>query len=94
MNQLPLIRERKAEKDAVFRCLRCRKPTTTRTGGKAALKEKTGLELGMNSNTLFQGLSTALPGEDQWAVATTLDFVGTWEAINRGKPNQGQVFFK
>ena len=94
MNQLPLIRERKAEKDAVFRVSPLQKAHDDSNEWNAALKEKTGLGFGMNSNTTLQGLSTALPGEDKWAVATTIDFVGTWEAINRGKPSKGQVFFQ
>jgi porin len=93
-NQLPLIRQRKAEKDAVFPVSPLKKAHDDSNQRRAALKEKTGFELAMNSNTLLQGLTRALPGEDQWAVATTFDLVGTWEAIRRGKPTKGQVLFQ
>ena len=53
-NQLPLIRERKAEKDAVFPVSPLQNAHDDTNESNAALKEKTGLELGMNSNTLFQ----------------------------------------
>jgi hypothetical protein len=94
MNQLPLIWERKAEKDAVFRVSPLKKAHDDTNAWNAAQKEKTGLEFGMNSNTLIQALTDVLPGADRWGVATTIDFVGTWEAINRGKPTKGQVFFQ
>jgi len=94
MNQLPLIRERKAEKDAVFRVSPLQKAHDDTNRWNKALKEKTGLGFGMNSNTTLQALTKTLPGEDGWAIATTIDFVGTWEAINRGKPSKGQVFFQ
>jgi hypothetical protein len=90
-NQVPQIRERKADKEAVFPGSPLAKVHEDTDRRKAALKKETGLELGLSSNTLFQGLTTALPGEDKTAVATTLDFVGTWEAINRDEPNRGQV---
>jgi hypothetical protein len=93
-NQLLLMQKRRAQKDAVFRVSPLQKAHEKTNRRKQALKERTGFEFGMNSNTLLQGLSRALPGEDKWAVATTLDLVGTWAAINRGKPSQGQVFFQ
>jgi len=51
------------------------------------------LKLGLSINHLFQGITDALSGEDKWGTTTDLDFVGSWEIINRGKPNQGQLFF-
>ena len=93
-NQLPLIRQRRAEKDAVFRVSPLQKAHENTNRRNAALKEKTGLGFGMNSNTLIQWLTEVLPDADNSGVATTFDFVGTWEAINRGKPSLGQVLFQ
>jgi len=94
VNQLPLMRERKAAKDAVFRVSPLQKAHENENRRNAALKEKTGLGFGMNSNTLIQWLTDVLPGADNSGVATTFDFVGTWAAIKRGKPNEGQVLFQ
>jgi hypothetical protein len=52
------------------------------------------LKLGLTFNHLFQGLSNALPGKQLWGTTTDMDFVGTWELLNRGKPSQGQVYFQ
>ncbi len=51
------------------------------------------LKLGLTINHLFQGLSDALSGKDKWGTTTDLDFVGSWELINRGEPTQGELFF-
>ena len=59
-NQLPLIRQRKAQKDAVFPVSPLQGAHDRTNEWNKALKEKTGLEFGMNSNTLFQGLSSSL----------------------------------
>ena len=49
----------------------------------------------MNSNSLIQWLTdVASRSADDSGVATTIDFVGTWEAINRGKPSLGQFLFQ
>jgi len=93
-NQLPLIQERKAEKDAVFQLSPLQGAHDRMNEWNKDLKEKTGLEFGMNSNTLFQGLNGTLPDEDPWGVATTFDVVGTWELINRGQPSKGRLLFQ
>jgi hypothetical protein len=91
-NQLPLIEERREQKDALF-------PVSPAAGlhdksnrWKEDLRQKHGITPGMDSNSLIQGLSDALPGEDRWAMATTFDIVASWAPLNRGKPNQGQLF--
>jgi len=94
MNQLPLMQQQRADKDAVFRVSPLQKAHENTNRRKKALKEKTGFEFGMNSNTLIQWLTDVLPGTDDWGAATTLDLVGTWAVINRGKPSQGQFFFQ
>jgi len=52
------------------------------------------LKLGLTFNHLFQGLSNAPPEQQRWGTTTDMDFVGTWELVNRGKPSQGQVYFQ
>jgi hypothetical protein len=52
------------------------------------------LKLGLTFNHLFQGMSNTIPGEQGWGTTTDMDFIGTWELFNRGKPSQGQIFFQ
>jgi hypothetical protein len=93
-NQLPIIEQRRAEKDALFPVSPLQGAHDRTNERMKALKEKTGLSFGMDSNTLFQGLSTTLPDADRWGVATTFDVVGTWEVINRDKPSVGKVLIQ
>ena len=55
------------------------------------LDEKIGLELGSAYTQLFQGLSKARPGEDQWGTVSNIDIVGSLPLIARGTPTQGEV---
>ncbi len=60
---------------------------------KDDIYQATHLKLGLTFNHLFQGISDALPGEDDWGTTTDLDFVGSWELVNRGEPTQGGLYF-
>ena len=51
------------------------------------------LKLGLTLNHLFQWVSDALPDQDDWGTTTDADFVGSWELVNRGEPNQGKLYF-
>jgi hypothetical protein len=42
---------------------------------------------------LFQGITEAREGEDQWGTASDADIMGAWELLWRGKPAQGQFYF-
>jgi hypothetical protein len=92
-NLLPGIRERRAQKDSLFRRSPLHAVHEATGRWKQSLYESTGLELGFGFNQLFQGVSESLPGADDWGTASTVDLVGTWELLNRGKPTQGQLFF-
>ncbi len=63
------------------------------SAGKQRLYEDTGLKLGFSFHTVYQYADDVLPGTADNGWATDFDFVGTWEVLNRGKPNQGQFFF-
>ncbi len=92
-NLLPGIRERRAQKDSLFRQSPLHGAHEATGRWKQSLYEATGLELGFAYNQLFQAVSETLPGADSWGTASTVDFIGTWELLNRGKPTQGQLFF-
>ncbi len=92
-NILPAIRERGTRRDSLFPVSPLRGLHDFTDQEKQDLYEITSLKLGLNYTHLFQKLSDSLRGEDNWGVASDLDFVGTWELIERGKPTQGQLFF-
>ena len=60
---------------------------------KQDLYDATGLTLGFTLTHLFQGLSEALPGEDQWGTAATTNLLGSWDLIDKGEPTLGQAVF-
>jgi hypothetical protein len=91
-NLLPEIQERRAEKDSLLPVSPLYWLHELTDWGKKSLSDATGIELGADLTHLFQGLSEAIPGEDQWGTATTANFAGSWELIARGKPYRGQLF--
>ena len=93
-NQLEYIKERRTQKASLFRASPLEKSRDRNSRWKDSLHSKTGIQLGISFSTMFQGLSKALPGEDNGGVASTFDFIVGWDLINRGKPNQGKVFFQ
>lgn len=60
---------------------------------KKELYDATYIDLGLTINHLFQWLSDALPGKDDWGTTTDADFVGSWALVNRGEPTQGKAYF-
>ncbi len=61
---------------------------------KEDLYEATHLELALAFTHLFQWLSEAPLSDTTWGTASGLDFLGTWELVDRGGPYQGQIFFQ
>lgn len=59
---------------------------------KADLKERTGLDFGIDYNVLGYTASSSL-GENNTA-SGALRFFGTWELLNRGQANSGKLVFK
>lgn len=59
---------------------------------EARIDNATNIQFGSAYNTLLQGLSESLPGEDQFGMATAMTFVGTWN-FHEGEPNQAQLTF-
>jgi len=90
---LPLIDERRTHKDSLFPVSPLGWLHESTDQAKQDLYEATGLKLGAAIAHVFQGLSEAIDDEDETGTATTLDLLGTWDLINRGKPTQGQVVF-
>ncbi len=68
--------------------------TPLRERGIAAEKriyEATDIKFGTNLNTLMQGLADEIPGQDTYGMASFLTVAGTWDGINKGEPNQGEI---
>jgi porin len=55
--------------------------------------EATDIKFATAVNHLFQELSESFPDQDQFGMSTNMTFVGTWEAFNKGEPDQGEVTF-
>jgi len=87
------IPERRAQQESLLPVSPLKGLHDTTDQAKQALYEATNLKLGLTINHLFQGLTDAVSGEDQWGTTTDVDFVGTWELIHKRKPTQGALFF-
>jgi hypothetical protein len=61
--------------------------------GKKQLYDATGLMLAFGVTHLFQGLSESLPGEDDRGTATTTNFLGSWDLIDKDRPTLGTAVF-
>ena len=92
-NLLNEVQERRVQRESLF-------PVSPLKGvhdatGKtwAEIYEATHIKLGLTLNHLFQWSSDSLPGKDSRGTTTDLDFVGSWELVNRGMPNRGGIFF-
>jgi hypothetical protein len=92
-NLLPAIQERRTQKKSLFPVSPLRRFHEAGDRAKERLYEAAHLQLGVNFTHLFQWLSEAPLGGDTWGTATTMDFVGSWELLDRGGPKQGQFFF-
>jgi porin len=91
-NLLGRIRERGTQKDSLFPV----SPLGWLHDITAEVKQpltEAGLDLGVRFVHLFQGLSEALPHEDQWGTSSQMNLVATLELFHRKKPTQGQLYF-
>jgi hypothetical protein len=93
-NLLPLIDERKAQKDSLFPVSPLRGVHDETGKLKQDLYDATGLMLGLSFTHVFQGLSESIPGEDKEGTASILKLTGSWDLINKGKPTLGQAVFQ
>lgn len=93
-NLLPIIHERRTQKDSLFSVSPLRRFHEAADAAKDDLYEAAHLKLGAAFTHLFQWVSDAVPGEDTWGTATTSDLLATWELLNRGEPTQGQLYFQ
>lgn len=92
-NLLAGIRQRRTEKESLFPVSPLGWLHDATGQAKKQIYEASSLKLGLSLNHLFMGTSDALPDADRWGTATTTDFVGTWELLNKGTPEQGELFF-
>ncbi len=93
-NTLAGIQQRRAQKNSLFPLSPLNWLHEASDKGKEALYNATHLKLGLAFTHAFQWLSEAPLGEDTWGTASDLDFMGTWELVDRGGPTQGQLYFQ
>jgi hypothetical protein len=60
---------------------------------RGGLYESTGLKLGFFHSTLLQSADTSLPGQDSTGLATITGLYGTWDLVEHGNPDAGQLSF-
>ncbi|MEA3277475.1 MAG: carbohydrate porin [Pseudomonadota bacterium] len=87
------IQVRRAQRDSLLGVSPLKSLHDATDQAKDSIYQASHLKLGLNINHLFQWLSEALPDNDKWGTTTDLDFVGSWELLNRGEPTQGELFF-
>jgi porin len=88
------IQERNAQRDSFFGVSPLKSVHDAVNTSRDKTYKATHLKMGLAINHLFQGLSDALPDHDKSGTATDMDIYGTWELAKRGKPNQGNFYFK
>ena len=90
---LPLIDERKAQRDSLFGVSPLGKVRDETEILKQELYDATGIKLGILLGHVFQKVTDSLPGQDEAGTATVLHMLGSWDLINKGKPTLGQLVF-
>ena len=86
------VQQRRTEWNSVFPASPFRSAHEASNKRKQRLYEKTHLKLGGSFSHLFQWISESPLGDDDWATNSNVDAFGTWEAVKRGQPDQGQLF--
>jgi hypothetical protein len=89
---LPEIQERRVQRESLLGVSPLKPLHDATDGVKESIYEATGLKLGLTLNHVFQGMTDSLPDTDKWGTTTDLDFVGSWELVNRGTPTQGELY--
>ena len=87
------ITERRGQRDSLLGVSPLKGLHDTTDRAKDSIYQASHLKLGLTINHLFQGITDALPDNDKWGTTTDLDFVGSWELVNRGKPTLGKLYF-
>lgn len=59
--------------------------------GEQRIYESTNINVGAAFNTLAQGLTESLPGEDTYGMVTAMSLIATWDGFNKGASNRGEI---
>ena len=92
-NILNGIQERRTQRDSLFPVSPLKPVHDSTERMWDSIYQATYLRMGITFNHLFQWLSDSLPDTTSYGTTTDMDFVGTWELVNRGKTTQGEIFF-
>ena len=94
-NFLKTIQQRRSRKQALFTVPKLVQINESVLEAGEKFHEATHVKLGLVFTHVFQWLSEAPLGDHvSWGTATAMDFLGTWELVNKGEPNQGQIYFQ
>jgi hypothetical protein len=90
-NILPRIEERDTPMESLFSVSPLGWLREASGQARQDLYDATSLKLGLTIQHVFQGITDALPGQDQWGTASTTDLVAAWDLIDKGEPTVGQL---
>ena len=94
-NLLMTIHQRRSQKEALFTVPKFVQMNQAILDAGDKLHDATHLKLGLVFTHVFQWLSEAPLGDHaSWGTVTAMDFLGTWELVDKGGPKQGQIFFQ
>jgi hypothetical protein len=84
--------QRRKQRDSLFDYTMFGSSRDAFKGFADSLYKKTSIQLGINSNNLFQHVSDVVPGTDKSGVGSDLDVIARWELVDKGTATMGQVF--
>ncbi|MEP4147075.1 MAG: hypothetical protein ABJL54_07615 [Halioglobus sp.] len=83
--------QRRKQRDSLFDYTMFSSSRDAFQGFTESLYKKTSIQLGINSNNLFQHVSDVVPGTDKSGVGSDLDVIARWELVDKGTATMGQV---
>jgi porin len=90
---LSLIDERRSQRDSLLSISPLGRMRDETGVLKKNLYDKTGIKLGAMFSHVFQGVSDSIGNEDKYGTSSVLYLLGSWDLLNKGKPNMGQLVF-
>ena len=91
-NKLEEPEQRRKQRDSLFDYTLFDSGRTAFQESTKSLYEKTSIQLGINSNNLYQHVDDVAPGTDKDGVSSDLDVIARWELTNKGTATMGQIF--
>ena len=92
VNRLRQVETMRVREDALFPITPLGRLRRVTDYTKQHLYDSTCIKTGAIFTNVFQGVTDALPNQDQLGNATTFTGIAKWELLNRGDPNEGAAW--